>query len=80
MKNSFAIRLGYTVVIITLLIIMQRCSKTTAASAKDIAQKQLTSGTWTLENFTVDNVDKTSLYSGMTLSFSVGTRACTKAP
>ena len=33
-------------------------------------RKTLTSGVWTLQSVTVDDVDKTPMYAGMTLSFT----------
>lgn len=39
-------------------------------SPTDEMKSILMSGTWQLQNVTVDNVDRTSVYSGLTLAFS----------
>jgi hypothetical protein len=47
-------------------------------SQEEIVKSQLTSSTWTLQSVTVDGVDQTSVYQGLTLKFTETTYTTTK--
>jgi len=58
-------------IFILLAFFAEGCQKTAKdPSPSDQMKSILQSGTWNLQNVTVDGVDKTSTYSGLTLSFT----------
>jgi hypothetical protein len=55
------------------LLVLQSCGgKGSDPSPADQMKTILTSGTWNLQNVSVDGVDKSSIYSGLTLRFTEG--------
>lgn len=76
-------RSSITLVLALAIIAISSCSpKKNDPSPKDVAKGFLTFGTWKLDNLQVDNVDQTSLFTGMMLSFAAGSYTTTngKAP
>ncbi|MCE2995057.1 MAG: hypothetical protein ACK5RG_11195 [Cyclobacteriaceae bacterium] len=60
-----------TLAIIMMLMAMVGCGGDSAApSATEIATNQLKANTWRISSVMVDGVDKTSMYTNMTLSFT----------
>ncbi len=62
---------------ITLLAVITQLtscgSKDPAPSAQDQVRSNMTSGVWKVQSVTVDGVDKTSVYPGLTLQFTATT-------
>lgn len=54
-------------------IVLMACGKDDDPSARDKALSMLKSKIWQIESVTVDEVDKTADYAGMTLSFTDNT-------
>ncbi|GHM98931.1 hypothetical protein WSM22_04210 [Cytophagales bacterium WSM2-2] len=57
---------------LVILALSQGCNKNTP-SAKEVSTNLLVAHDWKLSTLSVDGVDKTSLYAGMTLSIATGT-------
>jgi hypothetical protein len=56
---------------ILLIVLVVGCKESGSdPSPIDAMKSILTSGSWQLQSVTVDNVDKTSTYAGLTLSFT----------
>src|SRR6478736_5015726 len=47
-------------------------------SETEVVKEKLTSSTWTIQNVTVDGVDQTSVYQGLTINFTETTYTTTK--
>jgi hypothetical protein len=47
-------------------------------SETEVVKEKLTSSTWTLQNVTVDGVDQTAVYQGLTINFTETTYTTTK--
>jgi hypothetical protein len=47
-------------------------------SEEEIVKGKLTSGTWTVQGVTVDDVDQTPVYKGLTITFTATTYTTTK--
>jgi hypothetical protein len=61
------------------LVQLTRCKeKDPEPSEEEIVKEKLTSGTWTLQSVTVDNVDQTAVYQGLTINFTETTYTTTK--
>jgi hypothetical protein len=60
-----------SLIVIGVILIVGGCGKDTP-NANDVNTKILSSHGWKLQTLSVDGVDKTDLYSGMTLSFTAG--------
>lgn len=58
-----------SIVSITTVILLSSCGGSDP-SPQEVKLKKLIAHGWTLSSVTVDGVDKTSLFSGMTLSFT----------
>jgi hypothetical protein len=69
MKKNRILYLTVSVVAIAMMAFLSRCGKH-EESATSINRKILSSHDWKLQSLTVDGVDKTSMYPGMTLSFT----------
>ena len=68
-----------TALLMTSMLLLLNCKgKDPEPSATDKVKAQLTSSTWTLQKVTVDDVDQTSAYSGMTIKFTETTYTTTK--
>lgn len=52
------------------LLFMQGCKKDSAQPESERVKALLKSNTWKMQSVQVDNVDKTSVYAGFTLSFT----------
>jgi hypothetical protein len=50
-------------------MILTCCSKSTP-SAEEVTIKKLTASTWMMKTVTVDNVDQTAVYKGLTIKFT----------
>ena len=74
---KFAIIL-LTIISISALSILSGC-KPDDPSATQVAQKKLTAGVWQINQVTVDGVDQTSLFTGMTLQFTSSQYSTTNA-
>lgn len=67
--KTHSLRLAASTLLISLLVI-QSCSKSDPKTKTDHVKEILTANTWNLQTVTVDDVDQTSFYTGMTLSFT----------
>ena len=63
-------RLATSSLLISLLILQSCSKKNDPKSQTDRVKEILTTNTWNLQTVTVDDVDQTSFYTGMTLSFT----------
>jgi hypothetical protein len=71
--SKFNQRIAYifSLTVILSLFALSSCgSSGSTPSATEIATNQLRANTWRINTVTVDGVDQTSLFSGMTLSFT----------
>ena len=66
------------VMIVIAFVVITGCGKKETISQTTLNTNILSSHGWKLQSLMVDNVDKTILYSGMTLSFTAATYATTK--
>jgi hypothetical protein len=60
------------------LLFMQGCKKDSAQPETERVKALLKSNAWKIQSVQVDNVDKTSLYAGFTLSFTDANYSTTK--
>lgn len=67
-KVIYPILISCSVLIMCLLI--SSCGKDTALSAGEQAIAKLTASSWKVVSVTVDGVDKTTLFTGLTITFS----------
>lgn len=72
MKKYISILAASIAVAVSCLILVS-CSDSSNESAADKNKKLLTGGTWHIANVTADDVDKTGLFTGFTLTFSPAT-------
>lgn len=85
MKKSTALTSLFkatTIVILSVLVALSACDPKKDPSPKEAALQRLISGPWVLNTLTIDNVDQTSQFSGLTLSFTATNYSTTngKAP
>jgi hypothetical protein len=66
-----------TIVSIGSLSTISGCKRDDDPSATQVALKKLTTGMWQINQVTVDGVDQSSLFTGMTLQFSSTTYSTT---
>jgi len=66
------------VIIVIAFVVITGCGKKETISQTTLNTNILSSHGWKLQSLMVDNVDKTTLYSGMTLSFTATTYTTTK--
>ena len=60
------------------IAVLDGCGSKSDPSPNEVNTNILSSHAWKLQSLQVDNVDKTSLYAGMTLSFTATTYATVK--
>jgi len=75
-NNNQLRNLALGIASVVMLVVMQGCGKN-PPSAKDVNTGMLKAHAWNLSSLSVDGVDKTSLYTGMTLAFAAGTYTAT---
>jgi hypothetical protein len=71
--SKFNQRIAYIfslAVILSLLVLSSCGSSGSTPSAAEVTANQLKANTWRISTVTVDGVDQTTLYTGMTLSFT----------
>jgi hypothetical protein len=66
------------VIVLVVVNTFSGCKKSETPSGSEVNTKILSSHGWMLGSLQVDNVDMTSLYTGMTLSFTTGQYTTTK--
>lgn len=77
MKN-FSIA-AFSVAIIVMLLLIQSCKEVDPTpKATDQVSELLKANTWKMQSVLVDGVDKTSVYAGLTLSFTATNYTSTK--
>jgi hypothetical protein len=77
MKKFNILYVVMSAVTIVAMTFLSGCHKDEPESPTSINGKILSSHDWKLQSLSVDGVDKTSLYSGMTLSFTTNTYSTT---
>ncbi len=65
------------IAVVILIAALAGCKKSDSLSAKQVNTNMLTSHVWKLQSLQVDNVDKTSLYTGMPLTVGAATYTST---
>ncbi len=65
------------IAVVILIAALAGCKKSDSLSVKQVNTNLLTSHVWKLQSLQVDNVDKTSLYTGMTLTVGAATYTST---
>jgi hypothetical protein len=73
MKRAYSMSSILVMVCIVITITFSGCNKDEAESAGARTERLLKSATWKLNRLTADDVDRTSLYTGMTLTVGAGT-------
>lgn len=68
MKAKNTMLRASAIIAMVLITLLTGCKKNDAPSLLQMNTTILTSHAWKLQNLQVDNVDKTSLYTGMTLT------------
>src|SRR5690349_3070728 len=75
MKSRLSINKVSVLCLLTLTF--AACSKKNSSTAAEQNTNILVSGTWNISSVMVDNIDKSSMYSGMTLNFTSGSYTTT---
>lgn len=73
MKNNFTSVKKTVITLVVMIVMIQLTScggKEPEPSQQEIVTEQLTSATWSLQDVSVDGVDQTAVYQGLTLKFT----------
>lgn len=73
--KRFSLRLAITC-LLALVALLSSCKKNDPApslTALEINSSLITSGSWKIQNVTIDGVDQSTLFTGLTLSFTSST-------
>src|SRR5260221_9985382 len=76
-KTNF-LRIAVSGIVFVMVASLLGCGKKNTPSPAQVNTNILSSHGWMLQSLQVDNVDKTSLYTGMTLSFTATNYTTTK--
>lgn len=70
MKALLSLQRAGVLVVLASLVFFSSCKKDDGPTVQETNTNLLTSGTWKVGSVKVDNVDRTSLFTGMTLQFT----------
>jgi len=77
MKKINSLYIASSVLLFFAVSVLSSCGGKDSPSASEVNQGILSSGTWKISNVTVDGVDQTSLFTGLTLQFTASSYTTT---